>query len=129
MSTSPRKASLADGFTTGAWHGALPLFVWAAHFLVAYASVEVACVLHLDRFKMLGASATNLWLWVISMAAIALLIVLTRRAMRYRRAEAETGGTQALIQMGAAVLALVGVLWITVPITFVHGPTICAPAH
>lgn len=128
ISTAARKTKLADGFTTAAWHGALPLLVWAAHFLVSYASAEVACVLHLDRFRVLGVSATNLWLWTITAAAIALLIVLTGRAMRYRRAEAESGATQALIQMGAAVLALVGVLWSAVPIIFVHGPAICASA-
>jgi hypothetical protein len=80
----------------------------------------------LDRLKVLGVSATNLWLWIITAAAIALLIVLTRRATRYRRGEAESGATQALIEIGAGVVALVGVLWSAVPIIFVHGPAICA---
>ena len=129
ISTAARKTKLADGFTTAAWRGALPLFIWAAHFLVAYASAEVACVLHLDHFRVLGVSATNLWLWIITAAAIALLIVLTRRAVRYRRTEAEPGATQAMIQVGAAVMALVGVLWSAVPIIFLHGPAICVTAN
>lgn len=129
LSTAPREAKLPDGFSAGAWHSALPMFIWAAHFFVAYASAEVACALHLHRFKVLGMSASGLWLWFISAAAIALLILLTRRALRYRRAEAELGATQASVQIGAAVLSLVGVLWSAVPLVFVHGPAICRLSH
>ena len=129
MATDTPEAKLVDGFTPGALHGALPLFVWAAHFFVAYASAEVACALQLHRFKALGLSAPDLWLWIISAAAIAMLVVLTVQAVRYRLAEAESGATQATIQIGAAVLAFVGVLWSSVPIALVYGAAICRTTY
>ena len=129
MATDTPEAKLVDGFTLGALHGALPLFVWAAHFFVVYASAEVACALQLHRFKVLGVSAPNLWLWIISAAAIATLVVLTARAVRHRRAAAESGATQATVQIGAAVLALVGVLWSSVPIALVYAAAICRSTY
>ncbi len=51
MATETPEAKLVDGFTPGALHGALPMFIWAAHFVVAYAGVEVACALQLHRFQ------------------------------------------------------------------------------
>ena len=125
MSSDTPEAKLADGFTAGALHGALPMIIWAAHFFVAYASAEVACALQLHRFKPLGLSAPSLWLWAITAAAIAMLMVLTVRAVRNRRAAAESGATQATVQIGAAVLALVGVLWSAVPIALVYGAMFC----
>ena len=92
--------------------------------LSAYASAEVACALQLHRFTVLGLSAPNLWLWIISAAAIATLLVLTVRAVRHRR-RGESGGHAATVRIGAAVLALVGVLWSAVPIAFVDGAPIC----
>jgi len=129
MATDTPEAKLADGFTAGSLHGALPLFVWAAHLFVAYASAEVACALQLHRFKVLGLSAPDLWLWFISAAAIAMLVVLTVQAVRHRRAAAESGTTQATIQIGAAILALVGVLWSSVPIALVYGAAICRSTY
>lgn len=122
---SVRKVQLAEGFTASALHGVLPLLIWAAHFFVSYASAEVACALDLQRFTLAGVSAPSIWLWIISAAAIATLFVLTLVAVQHGRADAKSGNTQAAVRIGAAVLALVGVLWSAVPIALMDGPALC----
>jgi hypothetical protein len=119
-------AKTADGFAVTALHGVLPLIVWAAHFFLSYASAEVACALGLQRFALGNVAALSVWLWVISAAAIATLLVLTVVAVRHGRSDAESGSTQATVRIGAAILALIGVLWSAVPIAFVDGTSYCA---
>ena len=129
MTINVPEAKLADGFGASAFHSALPLMVWAAHFFVSYGSAEVACTLHLYRFTVLDVSAPNAWLWIVSAVAIATLVVLTVRAVRHRNAGEKSANTQAVVRIGVAVLALVGVLWSAVPIAFLYGPAICGAAH
>ena len=118
-------ATTADGFAVTALQGVLPLIVWAAHFFLSYASAEVACALGLQRFALGNVAALSVWLWVISAAAIATLLVLTVVAVRRVGADAESGSTQATVRIGAAILALIGVLWGAVPIAFVDGASDC----
>ena len=125
MKTSVPQAKLADGFSASALHGVLPLVIWAAHFFLSYASAEVSCVLHLQRFTIGGVSAPSIWLWTISAAAIATLLVLTVAAVQHRTADAASGNTHATVRIGATILALVGVLWSVVPIVFVEELTLC----
>jgi hypothetical protein len=125
MKMSGPDAKPADGFVATALHGVLPLIVWAAHFFLSYASAEVACVLRLQRFTLGNVAALSIWLWVISAAAIATLLVLIVVAVRHGRADAQSGSTQAIVRIGAAILALVGVLWSAVPIAFVDGASDC----
>ena len=125
MKTDAGEAKLADGFTASALHGVLPLVIWAAHFFLSYASAEVVCTLHLQRFTLGGVSAPIIWLWIISAAAIATLSVLTIIAVRHGRADSESGNTHATVRIGAAILALVGVLWSVAPIALLDGPTVC----
>lgn len=129
MKMNAPEAKLADGFTASALYGVLPLAIWAAHFFLSYASVEVACALHLQRLTLAGVSAPAIWLWVISAAAIAMLLVLTVVAVRRGRADVESGNTLATVRLGAAILALVGVLWSAVPIAFVDEPAVCHKAR
>ena len=119
-------AKTAHGFAVTALHGVLPLIVWAAHFFLSYASAAVACALGLQRFALGNVAALSVWLWVISAAAIATLLVLTVVAVRRVGADAESGSTQATVRIGTAILALIGVLWSAVPIAFVDGTSYCA---
>ncbi len=129
MRSDTPEPTMADGFRASALRGALPMFVWGAHFFLSYASVEVSCALRLHRFKVLDVSALDLWLWSISAAAIATLVVLTVRAVRRHGADAESCDMHAAVPIGTAVLALVGVVWSAVPIAFVYGPAICHTAY
>ena len=115
---SVRNTRLADGFAAGAFHGVLPFLIWAAHFFVSYASAVVACALDLQRFTLAGVALPSVWLGMISFAAIAALGGLIARAFRYDRAVAELGGTLATVRIGAALLALTGVLWSVAAIVF-----------
>lgn len=123
------EAKLADGFTVATFHGVLPLVIWAAHFFLCYASAEIACALDLQRFALGGVSAPIIWLWTISAAAIAALLVLTVLAVRRGRTDAGSGNTLAAVRIGATVLALVGVLWSAVPIAFIAEPAVCRAMH
>ena len=112
------RSKLADGFAAGAVHGLLPLSIWAAHFFFAYASAEVACALDWQRFTLAGVALPTVGLWTISAVAIAALAGLTALGIRNAKAQAESGGTLSTVQIGAALLALTGVLWSTVAIAF-----------
>ena len=105
------------------------MVIWAAHFFVCYAIAEIACALHLNRFTVLGVAGPKVWLWIISAAAIATLLLMVVRAVRHGGGDAQSGNTAATVRIGAAVLALVGVLWSAVPIALVDGPTICVAAR
>jgi hypothetical protein len=113
-----RNAKLADGFAASALRGVLPLVIWAAHFFVSYASAEIACALDLQRFTLAGVALPTIWLWTVSVAAIAALVALAALAVRNGKAEAESGSTLVTVRIGAALLALTGVLWSTVAIVF-----------
>ncbi len=125
MKLNATDAGLADGFTASASRGVLPLVIWAAHFFASYASVEVACALQLQRVTLGGAAALSIWLWILTAVATASLLALTVAAVRHGQADAGSRSMQATVQVGAAVLALVGVLWSAVPIALLDGPTVC----
>ena len=115
---SVRNSNSADGFAAGTSHGVLPLVIWAAHFFLSYASAEIACALDLQRFTLAGIPSPSIWLWVLTVGAIASLIALIVLAVQNEKARAVTtsGSTLATVRVGAAMLALVGVLWSAVPI-------------
>lgn len=125
MKLNTPDGSLADGFTASASRGVLPLVIWAAHFFASYASVEVACALQLQRVTFGGVAALSIWLWILTAAAIASLLALTVAAFRHGRADAGSGSMQATVRIGAAILALVGVLWSAVPIALLDAQTVC----
>lgn len=107
--------AVADGFAAGTGRVVLPFVIWAAHFFLSYASVEVACALDLQMHRLSGISIVSLWLWATTALAIGALVLLTARAPRNFSAES---GALAGVQLGASLLALVGVLWSAVPIVF-----------
>ena len=129
MKMNGHAAKIADGFTARALHGVLPLVIWAAHFFLSYASAEVACALHLQRVTLGGVSALSIWLWIITAGAIAALVGLIVVTVWHGRADRESGNIQATVRIGAAILALVGVLWSAVPIAFLDASTFCHGAR
>ncbi len=118
-------ATLADGFAASASGGVLPLIIWAAHFFASYVSVEVVCALQLRYVALGGVAALSLWLWILTAAATGSLIALTVAAVRRGRSDADSGSMQATVRIGAAILALVGVLWSAIPIALLDGTTLC----
>lgn len=107
-----------DRFIPGALQGALPLLIWAVHFFVAYISIAAACALDLQRFTLAGASAISIFLWSLSAVAIGALVCLTALGVRTARRHGNSS-TLSTVHIGAAILALAGVLWSTVPIALV----------
>lgn len=107
-----------DGFTAGVLLGVLPLLIWATHFFGSYAAIEFACALDLQRFTLARIPVITVFLWVFSAVELAALALLVMLAVRNGKRDAEGGGTLAFVRIGAAALALVGVLWATVPMTF-----------
>lgn len=129
MKTSAPQAKLADGFLSAALQGVLPLVIWGAHFFLSYAGAEVACALRLQRFAFGGVTAPTIWLWIISVAAIATLLVVTLGPIRRGRADAESGDSLTAIRIGVGILALVGVVWSAVPIVVVDEAAVCLPTR
>ena len=129
MTSNTPEAKIADGFTARALHGVLPLVIWAAHFFLSYASADVACALHLQPFTLGGVSALSIWLWTLTAGAIAALVGLIVVTVRHGGADRESGNTQATVRIGAAILALVGVMWSAVPIAFLDASTLCHVAR
>jgi len=129
MTSNVRERKIADGFAASAAFSVLPMVIWAAHFFLSYASAEAMCALSLQNVAWRGVSALNLWLWSISAVAIAALVGLTVAAIRRGRVGAEAGNMQTTVRLGAAILALVGVLWSAVPIAVFDAATVCHAAR
>lgn len=125
MKMSVSEPKRGDGFLASALHGVLPLVIWAAHFFLSYASAEVACALGLQRFTIGGVAAPIVGLWIMSVAAIATLLVVTMAAVWHGRADPESGNTLAAVRIGVGILALVGVVWSAVPIAVMNESTVC----
>lgn len=121
MSVSATGNEFGDGFTPGTVRGVLPFVIWAAHFFLSYASVEVACARGLQLYRLAGVPTISLWLWAITALTIGALVLLTARAARNVSAES---GTLAGVHLGASLMALVAVLWSVVPIAFAP---LCGP--
>ncbi len=100
-----------DRFLPLTLRGILPLLIWAAHFALAYVIAAVACMRDFT-----GESETRWLLIVASAAAIAWLAWLTVDAVRKLQRAPGQDATFAAVQFGVAALALIGVLWTTVPI-------------
>jgi hypothetical protein len=120
MSSDTPEAKLADGFTAGAFHGALPMIIWAAHFFVAYASAEVACALQLLRFKPLGLSAPSLWLWAITAAAIAWFSVGALTAQAQDISKAQDTGRVERVDRDNSVLIISDIAFSIAPTTKIY---------
>ncbi len=114
-----------DHFLAGSARGALPLLIWAAHFFVTYVSIKSACALDLQRLSLAGVSAISLFIWLLSAVAIGALVWLVALGVNAARSDG-SAGTLSIVRAGAAILALAGVLWSSVPIALVPP---CANAY
>lgn len=109
--------SMRDRFFVRAVHGALPLFVWAAHFFALYLLVAGQC-----SPAAITRGAPSVWLLaLLSAAAFGLCAWLAWRAWNVVRA---AGGDPALhdwAALGSAVLALAGIAWSSMPLLMLDG--------
>jgi hypothetical protein len=102
-----RQRRAGDGFVAMVREGVLPLLVWGAHFGFAYVGVALSCVAgwapaHITALLLAGSALAVLWLAWLLLAATVWRPSWQRRVRRVRA--------------GAAVLALVAVLWATLPV-------------
>lgn len=111
-------ADREDRFLAGARQGVLPLLIWAAHFFLAYAFVAIGCRAGLDDVRVAGMPAIMLVLLGVSVLALGWLVGLVVAAVGGRRRDGARHPTLVPVRLAAAVLALVGVLWTTVPMTW-----------
>jgi len=114
-----------ERFIAGSARGALPLLIWAVHFFVTYISIKSACAMDLQRFALAGVSAISLFIWLLSAVAIGALVWLVALGVHAARSQG-SASTLSIVHAGAAILALAGVLWSTVPIALVAP---CANAY
>ena len=99
MSMTRAGPKAADGFAAGVWRGVWPLLIWAAHFVVLYASVEIACELDLQRWRVGDLPALASGLWLLTAVALAVLAGFTVVGLRNyaRRSDATVGHTRLAI--------------------------------
>jgi hypothetical protein len=100
-----------DGFLLTVLRGVWPLLIWAAHFALAYVVAAVACTHDFTR-----ETETRWLLLIASAAAIAWLAWLSVDAVRKLQRAPDRDATFTAVRFGVAALALIGVLWTTVPI-------------
>jgi hypothetical protein len=93
-----------ERFVAAARQGLLPLVIWALHFFFAYGAVAAACDAGFAHVGALLLGATAL-----AVVALSALAFSAWRALR-------DGGLLAGARLGAAVLALVAVLWAALPV-------------
>lgn len=90
--------------------GGLPLALWALHFTACYVLALVGC----GETPQANGSASLRWsLGAVSAAAVAAVAALLWRAVR--RACRDDAGLLATVRLAAALLALTGVVWGSVP--------------
>lgn len=107
----------SDRFVAGVRQGVLPLLIWVAHFFVAYAVVAVGCKAGWDEIEVADLPVLTLVLLVVSLIALVWLVALSLLAMKaLRRGSNGADSVPVVVRLGVASLALVGVLWATVPV-------------
>ena len=111
MTATGTEPTVTEGFAARAWRGTSPLLIWAAHFVALYASTEIACELELHRWQLGNVPALAAGLWLLTAAAVAVLAGLSVTGLRNHMRRPDTSSTPDAVHMGAAVLALVGVVW------------------
>lgn len=103
----------APPFFAGAIRASLPLWVWALHFSFSYVSVAVGCRAGWQLGTLAGLAPLR-WLLVLgSIVALPAAALLLISAMRSVAAE---DGLTACVRLLAAVMALLGIVWASVPV-------------
>jgi hypothetical protein len=102
-----------DRLFTQMFQGTAPLLVWAAHFFFCYAYTAAACTTGAERGHP-GSDPVNVLALASLLAAVATGTLLWRAV---RQLDCEAAGDRLLdwAKVGSAVLALIGILWTSVP--------------
>lgn len=95
-------------------HASLPLVWWALHFAFCYAGLAIGCTAGWDRGASLVGSPLQTALLIGSAIAVAGAAVLLLHA--WRRARADDGSLLPRVRLVAAVMALIGIAWTSVPL-------------
>ncbi len=103
------------GFFAGVRAGAAPLLLWAAHFAFCYLAVAVGCAAGSKGGALMAGPPLRLLLAAGTALATAAGAWLLLRAWRLDRREPGAGLLRT-VQLLAAVLALVAMLWIGMPL-------------
>jgi hypothetical protein len=102
------------------------LVIWAGHFTANYAVSAVACERGLAGRALLGVPIVPLWVGLTTLAALALLALVLRPALRLPGARVVDGGEAEprftrWFAGSSAVLAAVGVVFQAVPVLLLPG--------
>ena len=101
--------------------GGGPLMVWALHFFVAYGLVAAAGCSAFAEASWFGVSALRALLWGLSVLAAAVIALLIARSLRLPRGLLRSAGA------GGGGLALLGVVWTTLPMLLALPLGSCQP--
>lgn len=100
-----------ESFLRASLSAALPMGLWAAHFVLCYAGVLLGCHAGWDAPWLMGTSMLRAGLLITSAAAIAAAVVLLVRAWRGRRR-----GLVAGVRWIGSLIALAGIVWTSAPL-------------
>lgn len=117
MTTGPQR----ERFFRHLLQGAGPLMVWALHFFGAYVLVATGCCSPFAGTQVFGISALRASLWLISASAIVVITVLIARSLRLPHSLRRSTGA------GGGALALLGVIWTTLPTVLAVPLCLCQP--
>jgi hypothetical protein len=105
-----------DHFVSAALRVAVPIAIWGVHFFIAYWAIQVACRLGMQQHSIAGISWITVVLWIVTAAAIGVLMVMIVLDGGRVRAQRGRDGVLLFVQIGTAIFALIGVVWGAVPI-------------
>jgi len=108
---------MGERFFRPLMYGTLPLLIWAAHFFAVYLLVAAQCspALITPTAPRGAALAT---LSVLALGACALLLWRARATLR---GAGRDSGLLDWARAGSAVLAMLGVIWTSVPMLLING--------
>lgn len=101
-------------FFRASMRASLPLVWWALHFAFCYAGLAIGCKAGWNRGESLLGSPLQTALLAGCAVAVAGATALLLHA--WRRSRAGDGGLLARVHLAAAVMALVGIVWTSVPL-------------
>lgn len=109
------------------WGATAPLLLWALHFFVLYVAVASGCTRGWAHARWAGLPAVNFGLGIFSAAALVLAVAIVWRSLRgSREKSAARHSLIPALRLAGGVLALVGIVWNTVPLLMI---TPCAMSY
>lgn len=114
-----------DGLRVGARMLLSPWLVWAGHFGFCYVWLAVRCRPTLVGREWAGIPVADLGVWLASLATLVILGWMLGGALLARRRGERLHGIAPAVRIGTLALALLAVVWATVPMLVVPA---CGPA-